>query len=73
MTFLDRGRTAVVAMPPPPGADPSSTPPAPRGISGSLTMSGGAIEGRLSLSLLAALIVASILFYYWTRTAQGGG
>lgn len=75
MTFLDRGRTPVVVTAPPPGADPSSTSPMPRGISATaaLTVGGADIEGRLSLTMLAALIAASIAFYWWTRTAQGGG
>lgn len=71
--FLNRGRVPVVAVAPPPGADPSSTPPAPRGISGSFVVTGGEIEGRLSLTMLAALIVGMVAFYWWTRSAQGGG
>jgi hypothetical protein len=45
------------------------------GISGSFAFGkGGAeIEGRLSLGMAAGLIVALLGFYYWTRTAQGGG
>lgn len=73
MTFLDRGRTPVVVVAPPPGADPRSTVRAPNGITPSLRIEGGAIEGRLSLTMLAGLILLSLAFYWWTRTAQGGG
>lgn len=70
---FDVGRVATVTVAPPPGADPRSTLPAPRGISASFVADGASIEGRLSLTMLAGLILASLLFYWWTRTAQGGG
>lgn len=71
--FLNRGRVATVATAPPPGSDPRSASPAPRAITATVAYGNSGIEGRLSLMMLAALIGASVLFYYWTRTAQGGG
>lgn len=70
---LSRGRVPVVVVTPPPGADPTSAPPAPRGISASFIATGSEIEGRISLTMLAALVVGAVMFYWWTRTAQGGG
>jgi hypothetical protein len=31
------------------------------------------IQGRISLGLIAVLIVGSVGFYYYTRSIQGGG
>lgn len=71
--FLARGRTAVatveVAAPNP----TTDTVGANRGLTASFAMDGADVQGRLSLGMLAALIVASLAFYWWTRTAQGGG
>lgn len=69
---LSVGRVATVAVAPP---EPSSRTVGMNGISGSFAFGkGGAeIEGRLSLGMAAGLIVALLGFYYWTRTAQGGG
>lgn len=73
MGSFNAGRVATVVTAPPPGADPSSTPVAPNGVRASIVAGGMDIEGRLSLGMLAALVAAAVLFYYWTRTAQGGG
>lgn len=60
---------------PPPGADPTSVPQSPAAqISGRASFLGGDLfDGQLSLGMLAAIIVALLAFYYWTRNAQGGG
>lgn len=32
-----------------------------------------AMAGRVSLAILNSMILALVLFYFWTRRAQGGG
>jgi len=39
----------------------------------SLGLHGAEVEGRMSLGLAALGIAGLLGFYYWTRTAQGGG
>jgi hypothetical protein len=34
---------------------------------------GNAMSGRVSLLFLNTLILSLVLFYLWTRNAQGGG
>ena len=34
---------------------------------------GDAMTGRISLLMLNTLVLALVLFYLWTRSAQGGG
>lgn len=34
---------------------------------------GDAMSGRVSLLMLDTMVLALILFYYWTRHSQGGG
>lgn len=77
LSFLDRGRgVPTVQMRAPQGSDMGNSAqrqfPQPGGLLGDRV--GDAMvsfQGRASLSLLAALIIVSILFYMWTRDAQG--
>lgn len=66
------GRVAtVVAAPPNPTArDVGASQP---GFQASFMSDQAMLQGRLSLTMLAALIVALGAFYWWTRSAQGGG
>lgn len=75
--FLRRGSGALgagtveMAAPDPTAGQNARTQ---TGIRASITSTNGVtFEGRLSLGILAALIVALVLFYVWTRNAQGGG
>lgn len=77
LSFLDRGRgVPTVQMNAPQGADMGNSAqrqfPQAGGLLGDTV--GDAMvsfQGRASLSLLVALIIMSILFYMWTRDAQG--
>lgn len=42
-------------------------------LSPALSEIGDATTGRITLGMVNTTILAMILFYYWTRTAQGGG
>lgn len=70
--FMSRGRgtggTVTVAAPDP-SAGESYRPGV--GISGNVSPGGVTFEGRLSLGILSALVVSLVLFYLWTRSAQG--
>lgn len=73
LSFLDRGRAPTTQMQAPAGADMGNAGNLfPRGLThdaaGDAYIS---LQGRASLTLLAALIVASVVFYMWTRDAQG--
>lgn len=65
--------------------DTSNSEP-PRGIQMVATLGGGVysqaddedvsdsvLAGRLSLGILAALVLGAVAFYVWTNTIQGGG
>lgn len=42
-------------------------------LSPALSEIGDATTGRITLGMVNTTILAMLLFYYWTRTAQGGG
>jgi hypothetical protein len=77
MTFLARGRSVpTVQVSAPPGADMGNSAqvssPSPGGLLGDQVAGVHAsLQGRVSLTLLGGLIVGSVLFYMWTRDAQG--
>lgn len=76
LSFLDRGRgggAPTVQTPAPQGADMgNSSSLVPRGmLNDAVGDAYISLQGRASLTLLAALIVASVVFYMWTRDAQG--
>lgn len=70
--FLSRGRrgpaTVELAAPDPTAGQNHKQPV---GLSASANAAGVTFEGRLSLGILTALVVALIAFYLWTRNAQG--
>lgn len=70
--FLSRGRGtgSTVTMAPP---DPTNGQSYRQtvGISGGVQNGSVTFEGRLSLGILAGLVVSLVLFYLWTRSAQG--
>lgn len=73
LSFLDRGRNPTVQMQAPAGADMGNASVlSQRGLThdavGDAYLS---LQGRASLTLLAGLIMLSIVFYLWTRDAQG--
>jgi len=75
LSFLDRGRGGTtVQMQAPPGASMGNSS-ALSTIRGATTDPMGdayiSLQGRASLTLLAGLIVLSVVFYMWTRDAQG--
>lgn len=74
MSFLDRGRTsgATVRTAAPPGSSENAQP-RPGIVNEAVGEFGAVMEGRLSLLALDTIIVMLILFYLWTRRAQGGG
>lgn len=70
--FMSRGRGTggtVTVAPPDPGGGQAYNPGV--GISGGVHNGSVTFEGRLSLGILSALVVSLILFYLWTRSAQG--
>lgn len=74
MTFLDRGRVAgaTVRTAAPPGSS-TNAQPRPGIINETVGELSAVMEGRLSLIALDTIMVGLILFYLWTRRAQGGG
>jgi len=71
---VGRVATVEVAAPNPTAQDVGlKTTSSAVSVGGMLSSSGAAVQGQLSLSMLMAGIVALLAFYYWTRTAQGGG
>lgn len=72
--FLNRGSGAVSS--PITGSAPAEASAGPSG-NGAITQFRGELSdvmtGRVSLLMLNTLIIALILFYLWTRSAQGGG
>lgn len=74
--FLQRGRGAVstVTSSPPPASDRTSARAMPPGFIGELGEEvGDVFSGRLSLIALNTAVLALVVFYLWTRNAQGGG
>lgn len=77
LSFLDRGRgVPTVQMQAPAGSDMGNSSqrqfPQPGGLLGdSIGDAMISFQGRASLTLLAGLIVLSIVFYMATRDAQG--
>lgn len=69
------GRSAITSGS---GAAPSVAS-APAGTGGGVNFTaarselGDAMAGRISLAILNSMILALVLFYIWTRKAQGGG
>lgn len=73
--FLQRGRGAVstVTSSPPPATDRTSSRVTP-GFIGELGGEvGDVFAGRLSLIALNTAVLGLVVFYLWTRNAQGGG
>lgn len=73
LSFLDRGRVPTAQMAAPQGADMGnmSTALATQGTFDSVGDAYLSLQGRASLTLLAMLIVGAVVFYMWTRDAQG--
>jgi len=63
------GAVGTVQTAPPPAADPSSSSAYGEFRSGL----GDVTRGRVSLLMLNSLILLLVVFYIWTRNAQGGG
>lgn len=70
LSFLDRNRSAptVQMQPPSQGTSQSSALAMVNDTAGDAYIS---LQGRASLTLLAVLIVGAVVFYMWTRDAQG--
>lgn len=70
--FLGRGRSTSVQLAPPQASDRSSA--AATGFVRELSDEvSDVFTGRLSLIMLNTLVLALVVFYIWTRKAQGGG
>lgn len=65
-----RVATVVTAAPNPTARDVGAAQP---GFTASFVTDEAMLQGRLSLATIAGLIVALVAFYWWTRSAQGGG
>ena len=71
---LNVGRVATVVVAPPEPTSRTVGAPSVSAMGGlSLGLHGAEVEGRMSLGLAALGIAGLLGFYYWTRTAQGGG
>lgn len=70
--FLGRGRSTSVQLAPPQASDRTSAVSSGfvREISDEIN---DVFTGRLSLLMLNTLVLALVVFYIWTRNAQGGG
>ena len=69
--FLARGRGA--ASSPVTGGAMAAAPASGGAIKQFRSELGDAMTGRVSLLMLDTLILGLVLFYLWTRSAQGGG
>lgn len=71
--FLPRGGRGSVSSPVTSGTR-AATAVSPSGPVGEFSGEfGNAMSGRVSLLFLNTLILSLVLFYLWTRNAQGGG
>lgn len=72
-------RTAVASASGGGGSPQIAAAPAGYGSGGGVSFSaaqseiGEAMAGRISLAILNTLVIFLVLFYIWTRKAQGGG
>lgn len=74
MSFLNRGRSVPTAqVNAPPGSDMGNSAQQmfPIQMSDGLAGFQASVQGRVSLTLLAGLIGGAVIFYLWTRDAQG--
>lgn len=76
MTFLQRGRSApTLQMAAPQGADMGNSHQVsfPQGgaLGESIADFQAKLAGRVSLTLLSGMIIGAVVFYMWTRDAQG--
>lgn len=69
--FMDRGRSAAGVNPPAASAPvATSSPGFVKEFSNEV---GDVLQGRISLVMLNSMALGIVLFYIWTRRAQGGG
>lgn len=74
LSFLDRGRVPTAQIAAPAGADMGNQFSVIPGGNFAYDTVGDAylsLQGRASLTLLAVLIAGAVVFYMWTRDAQG--
>jgi len=71
--FLPSGGRGQASSPITSGTRAAASAPSAGPISEFRGQFGDAMSGRVSLLFLNSAILALVLFYLWTRNAQGGG